>query len=132
MSDKEISILMELQKETHSCVKELQREVARNSAMTVTNGLKIGTVIENCRPCRAQVANIELWKAGHTGEAAGKSHRASRFNMKTTLMCVIGGTLLTLLGFWFTVVQPMINVNAEMLSEFKSINGQHSELDILK
>ncbi len=132
MSEKEINILMELQKETHSCIKDLQREIMRNSAMTVANGLKIGTAIENCIPCREKMAEIDLWKAGHIGEAAGKVHKASRFNTKTTLICTIGVTLLTLLGFWFTIVQPALNVSAEILSEFKAINGQFSELNILK
>ncbi len=100
--------------------------------MTVTNGIKIETVIENCKPCRAQVANIEIWKATHTGEAAGKVHRASRFTTKTTVICAVGGILLALLGFWFSVVQPALDVSAEMLSEFKTINGQLSELQILK
>ncbi len=130
MEKDEVKLIIELQKQTHSCVKSLQREVQRNSAMTVSNGLKNGTVIANCQPCRQSVSELELWKAGHTGEATGKAHKASRFDSKTTLICVIGVALLTLLGFWFTVIQPMINVNAEMLSEFKSINGQHSELDI--
>ncbi len=130
MTNEETNILLELQKQTHSCVKSLQREVQRNSAMTVANGLKIGTVIENCKPCRKSVAEIELWKATHTGEATGKAHKASRFNTKTTLICVVGVALLTLLGFWFTTIQPAINVSAEMLSEFKALNGQHLELDI--
>ncbi len=130
MENEEVKLIIELQKQTHSCVKTLQREVQRNSAMTVANGLKIGTVIENCKPCRAQVAEIELWKATHTGEATGKAHKASRFNTKTTLICVVGVALLTLLGFWFTTVQPAINLSADMLSEFKAINGQLLELNI--
>ncbi len=69
MENEEVKLIIELQKQTHSCVKTLQKEVMRNSAMTVANGLKIGTVLENCKPCRAQLAEIELWKATHTGEA---------------------------------------------------------------
>ncbi len=132
MANEEIKIFIELQKETHSCVKTLQREVARNSAMTVANGLKIETVIENCKPCKAKVADIEIWKALHTGEAAGKVHRALRFTAKTRVMCTVVGILLALLGFWFSVVQPALNVSAEALSEFKAINGQLSELRILE
>ncbi len=132
MSNEEIKIFIELQKETHSCVKTLQREVMRNSAMTVANGLKIETVLEGCKPCKAKVADIELWKATHTGEAAGKVHRASRFTTKTRVICTVVGVLLALLGFWFTTVQPALNLSANVLAEFKAINGQLSELNILK
>ncbi len=132
MEKDEVKLIIELQKQTHSCVKTLQKEVMRNSAMTVANGVKIGTVIANCRPCRQSVSDLELWKAGHIGEATGKAHKASRFNTKTTLICVVGVALLTLLGFWFTTVQPAINLSADMLSEFKAINGQLLELNILE
>ncbi len=131
-SEKPFEALIDLQRQTHSCVKALQRDVTKNTAKTVANGVKLDGVIKNCDPCRAKMANMEIWKAIHTGEATGKVHRASRFSTKTKLICMIGGTLLALLGFWFSTIQPAINASSESLAQFKAINGQLSELNILK
>ncbi len=127
-----LRILIDSQKQTHSCVKSLTKEVMRNSAMTVANGVRIQTVIANCKPCKEKVAEMELWKAKHTGEASGKIHKTSKFFSNTRLICMVGGSLLALLGFWFTVVQPALDVSAEVLAQFKAINGSLSELNILK
>ncbi len=127
-----VGIIIEMQKETHSCIKQLQRDVTRNTAKTVANGVKLDGVIAGCKPCKVSMANMEIWKATHMGEAAGKVHKASRFNTKTRVICAIAGILLALLGFWFKIVQPAIDVNAEVLTNFKAINGQLLELDILK
>ncbi len=132
MTNEEANLLIELQKRTHSCVKNLDRDVKRNTALVVANGVKLDTAIDSNKKCDTRLTKIELWKATHTGEATGKVHKASRFNTKTTLICVVGVALLTLLGFWFTTVQPALNLSADMLSQFKAINGQLLELNILK
>ena len=131
-ADNAIIILLDMQKQTHSCVKELGKDVKRNTAFTVANGVKLDGVVEFEKVCDNRLKDVELWRAKHTGEAMGKTHKASRFNAKTTLVCVVAGVLLTLAGLWFTIVQPVLSINQEVLADFKAINGQLLELNILK
>lgn len=118
-----ISVLVDLQKQTHSCVKELSRDVKRNTALTVANGVKLETVIKESKDNNNRLDGVELWQAGHMGEAKGKEHRETRFTSRTTLICVIGGTLLTLLGLWFSFVQPALNANADLIQEVQKIEA---------
>ncbi len=57
-----VGILIELQKQTHACVKELQRDVTRNTAKTVSNGVKLDSIAANFKPYKAKVDDLEIWK----------------------------------------------------------------------
>ncbi len=130
--DSALRILISSQEQTHSCVKELGKDVKRNTAFVVANGVKLETVIKDIEQNDVRLTNVELWSAKHVGEKTGREERRSIFSSKTTLICTIAGTLLALLGMWFTLVQPALSMNAEVLSNFKAINGQLSELVLEK
>ncbi len=125
-----LRVLISTQEQTHSCVKELSKDVKRNTALVVANGVRLDTVIKETRENDDRITDVELWKAGHSGEKIGKEERRSIFSSKTTLICTVVGTLLALLGMWFSLVQPALSMNAEVLSEFKALNGQLSELEM--
>ncbi len=125
-----LNVLISNQEQTHSCVKELGKDVKRNTALVVANGVRLNMVLDKSRENDTRLTDVELWKAGHSGEIIGKEKTRSRFSSKTTLICTIAGTLLALLGMWFTIVQPALNVSAEVLTQFKALNGQLSELKL--
>ncbi len=127
-----LRILITNQEQTHSCVKDLSRDVQRNTALVVANGVRLDTVINETRENDVRLTDVELWKERHSGEKTGKEERRSIFSSKTTLICTVVGTLLVLLSMWFTLVQPALNVSAEVLSTFKALNGQLSELKLEK
>ncbi len=127
-----LRVLISSQEQTHSCVKELSKDVKRNTAFVVANGIRLDTVISETRDNDERLTNVELWKEHHSGEKIGKEERRSMFSSKTTLICTVMGTLLALLGMWYTLVQPALSVNAEVLTQFKALNGQLSELVIEK
>ncbi len=125
-----LRVLISSQEQTHSCVKELSKDVKRNTALVVANGVRLDTVIKETRENDDRLTDVELWRATHSGVKIGKEERRSIFSSKTTLICTVVGTLLALLGMWFTLVQPALSMNAEVLSEFKALNGQLSELEM--
>ncbi len=127
-----LRVLISTQEQTHSCVKELSKDVKRNTALVVANGVRLDTVIKETRENDDRITSVELWKATHSGEKIGKEERRSIFSSKTTLICTVVGTLLALLGMWLTLVQPALSMNAEVLSEFKALNGQLLELELKK
>ncbi len=130
--DSALRVLISLQEQTHSCVKELGKDVKRNTALVVANGVRLDTVINETRDNDVRLTDVELWRAKHSGVKIGKEERRSIFSSKTTLICTVVGTLLALLGMWYTLVQPALSVNAEVLTQFKALNGQLSELVIEK
>ncbi len=130
--DSALRVLISSQELTHSCVKELSRDVKRNTALVVANGIRLDTVIKETRENDERLTDVELWKAGQSGEKIGKKEERSIFSSKTTLICTVVGMLLALLGMWFTIVQPAINTNSEVLTAFRALNGQHLELKIEK
>ncbi len=126
--DSSVSILIDLNRQTHSCVKAFQRDLSRNTAMTVANGVMINEVKKNCTPCRAQVKELELWRAGHEGEATGCERKKRWYETKTTLICTIIITLLTLFGGWFTYVRPILGMKNSMttsLEKFEAIGEKY-------
>ncbi len=127
-----LRILINTQQQTHGCVKDLGKDVKRNTALVVANGVKLDTAIEYNKECDKRLTGVEIWKAEHEGEEKGEEKRASKFNSKTTLLCIVGGFILSIIVFWFTTIRPSIDINTGLVFEIKSIKDQLSALEILE
>ena len=56
-----LRVLISSQEQTHSCVKELSRDVKRNTALVVANGVRLNIVIEKTRENDDRLTGVELW-----------------------------------------------------------------------
>jgi len=104
-----LRILINVQEQTHACVKSLTRDVSRNSALTIANGVKLDTAIKYNEECDKRLTGVELWKAGHVGEGKGRDKLSSSIGTKITLYSVIGTLIIAALAFYFTSVKPTMD-----------------------
>lgn len=123
MSDE---IVIRILTQVRDDVTSLAKSVARNNAKVISNGVKLDNVLSYNAKCNRRLGDLEEWKAGHVGFAAGKSRKASLFGSNVTLICTVGAVLIALAGFWFSIVSPALTVNADTV---KAIKDQLAALD---
>ena len=114
-----LRILINVQQQTHTCVKNLTKDVSRNSALTIANGVKLDTAIEYNKECDKRLKTVELWRASHTGEGAGKAKLHDKINVKITLLCTIGAFVIAGLAFYYTSVKPILDKNVVIVQKFQ-------------
>lgn len=109
-------IIIGLVEQIRDDVTDLSKSVARNNAKVLLNGVKLDNVLSYNAKCEKRLSKIEDWKAGHSGYAAGVSRGSSLFGSRVTLICTVGGFLLTLAGLWYVIVSPAINASASAIN----------------
>ncbi len=125
--DKE-EIIITLVTQVRDDVTDLSKSVARSNAKIVSNGTKLDSVINYNKQCDERLDDLEEWSAGHKGFAAGRNKKASVFSSKTTLICTISGAVIALAGFWFSLVQPALEVSASVLEKIEVIEAKYLEV----
>ena len=116
-----LRILINVQQQTHTCVKSLTKDVSRNSALTIANGVKLDTAIEYNKECDKRLKTVELWRASHTGEGAGKSKLHDKINVKITLLCTIGAFVIAGFAFYYTSIKPTLDKNMAIVQKFQEL-----------
>ncbi len=114
-------ILINVQEQTHTCVKKLGDDLSRNSAKTVANGVKLDTAISYNEKCDKRLTKVELWKAKHTGEGVGKAKLHDRINVKITLLCTIGMFIIAGLAFYYTSIKPTLDKNTAIVQKYQEL-----------
>ena len=123
-----LRILIDLNKQTHKCVKSLEGDLSRNSAKTVSNGVKIDGVLEFNIKCDKRMTTLELWKAGHVGEGKGRDKLSTSIGTKITLYCVIGTLVIAGLAFYYTSVKPTLEMSIGAYNKIVAIEKTSQEL----
>ncbi len=120
-------ILINVQQQTHSCVKSLTKDVTRNSALTVANGVKLDTSIKYNIECDKRLKTVELWRAKHEGQGEGRDKMSSRIGTKITLGCTIGVFVIATLAFYFTSVKPTMDKAVSVYEKVIAIDKSRQE-----
>lgn len=121
----EEQLIISLIKQVRDDVTGLSKSVGRNNSKVVSNGVKLDIMINYSEKCDERLTDLEDWKAGHVGFAAGKSRKASLFGSNTTLICTVGATLIALAGLWFTTIAPALSVSARVLDRVEIIEEKY-------
>ncbi len=121
-------LIISLQKQTRKDITSLAKSVSRTNSRVAANGVKLDSVIEYNKKCDGRLGDIEEWKAGHAGFAAGRDKKVGVFNAKTTLICTVCGVIIAFAGLWFSYVQPALEVSASVLEKVETTDLKYQEL----
>jgi hypothetical protein len=127
-SNTAMRILINVQEQTHACVKSLTRDVSRNSALTISNGVKLDTSIKYNEECDKRLKTVELWKAGHEGEGKGRDKVTTSIGKKITLYSVIGTFIIAALALYFTEIKPKLDLSLGVYNKLTVIEQKYQEL----
>ena len=101
-------LIISLQHQTRKEIGSLSKSMSRTNARVAANGVKLDVVIDYNQKCDERLGELEEWKAGHVGFAAGKSRKSKVFGSNVTLICVVGTMLIAFASLWFTYVSPTL------------------------
>lgn len=121
-------ILINIQEQTHTCVKDLGKDVRQNTSLVIANGVKLDAAIEYNKECDKRLTGVELWKAGHTGEGVGKKKFSNSVGGKITLVCTIGAFIFAAIAFYYTSIKPTLERSIGAYDKIAAIEQKYQEL----
>ncbi len=121
-------ILIDVQKQTHTQVVGLSKSVSRNNSLIVGNGVKLDNSIAYNKKCDIRLTSVELWKAGHVGEAVGKKSVFDRTGAKITLYCIVGTLIIAAAAFYLAELKPTLDKSMGIYNKISIIEQKYQEL----
>ncbi len=109
-------------------VKTLQTDKTRNSALTVSNGVKIDGILVFNKKCDSRMTKVELWRERHVGQGEGKEKLSDRLGAKITLYSVVGTLIIAGLAFYFAELKPKLDMSLGVVNKITAIEQKYQEL----